>query len=370
MSKRILLFEGGNAVAENGQTADDINIQDFSKEQYTKFKKDVIEMLVQFNKAFKNFSGEELYSNELLTSFELFSGSSYEFFRRDRDEFVKHKKTMGDMDMQIDGTKKEKIREFLKSSIGKKFNGFVYQGAQFGGDFYNIFTVPKEFNPMAKNIQIDFEFVDYDSGRPTEFVRFSKNSSWDDMQVGIKGLAKNVLMSTIYKVVYGSEGVVFQNKKDIPSKAFKSSKVPSMTYGFKGSRVKYSPVYDDSGKHVEFEGKPAFREVSVKDSGTNTNLEEIFKEMFGKYPEGDELRRMYSYVGILGLLNKYLNEEKNQEIYTSFMESIVKFVGVSGDLFEAIKSKYKEIVSTVFDEKENLTFEKYIRMYRYYANSI
>lgn len=358
----MLLNEGGNAKAKNGAEAAKVAIAEFSAEQYSDFKNSIIKIVKDIDDAFKKFSGEPLFpSKEAIDSFKVFSGSGNEFFKRSREEYSKVKPKIGDIDVQIDETKKEAVKKFLEENEGKKFGGFTYLGSQFGGDFYNIFKAPKKFQPQASNIQIDFEFISFDeNGDPNEFDVFTKNSDWEDLSRGIKGLAKQCIIPIIYKVIYGRPGVVFTNTKDVPSKSFKDEEVPTKTYGFKGSRQKYHPVLDADGNQVEYEGKPAYREKKVSETPLNRDLSSIFEEMFGKKPTDSEKKMMYSYVGMLQLIKKYLKKNQIQKVYELYHKNILEQVD-DESVAETIFAKFKEVFPFVYDIDEAMSFSKYVK---------
>lgn len=357
-----LIVEGGNAKAKNGAEASKISLKDFTPEQYTAFKQGLLNLVRAINQAYTKFAKEPLFpSEDAIDSLKIFSGSGFEFFKRSREEYAPVKPKMGDIDVQIDEKKRDKVREFLEANEGKKFNGFTYLGTQFGGDFYNIFKAPKEFQPAATNIQMDFEFIEYDeNGMPNEFDVFAKNSDWEDLSQGIKGLAKNNLIPVIYKVIYGTPGVVFQNKKDEPSKAFKDEEVPTKTYGFKGSRQKYQPVLDAEGKQVMYNGKPAYREKAVKETPLNRSLPSIFEEIFGVQPSKKALQMMYSFTGMLKLMNKYLTKQQIQKIYQKYSEDLYKQVDDPA-VADTICAKFKKECPFIHDVNEKFTLDLYYK---------
>jgi hypothetical protein len=235
-------------------------------------------------------------------------------------------------------------------------------GTQFGLDFFNIFKAPKKYNPAATNIQIDFEFVNYNEQNDIdEFDVFSKNSAWDDLKEGIKGFAKQQLLPAIYKAVYAVPGVVFQNKKDLPSKAQKGDEVSYKTFGPMGSRVKYNQVKDETGSPVSYEGKPAFREIPTEKSIFNRNLDVAFEEMFGKKPTPEELKKLWNYIGVLDLIEKYLNKDQIKLIYKRFGKSLDD-MGVDKEVSALILKKFKERFSYVGETNEKMNFSKYVKM--------
>lgn len=357
------LFEGGNAKTKSGEIASKVNIIDFTNAQYESFKKDIIKLVLDFNKKFTETYDEPLFKNtDLITGAKIFSGSGYTFFKKSKEEYTAVKPKLGDIDVQVDKAKKEQVKEFLENNIGTDFNGFTLLGTQIGMDFFNVFKAPKKYNPVATNIQIDFEFVGYDeNGDIDELDVYIRNSDWDDLKEGIKGLAKQRLLPSIYKAIYAVPGVLFQNKKDIPTKSQKSDEISYKIFGPLGSRVKYNQVKDENGNPVSYEGKPAFREIPTNQSTFNRDLNVAFEEMFGKKPTPAEKQKMYSFVGVLSLMKKYLNEKQIQRTYQFFYDDLLA-ITQDETVLGAIFKKFKEVFPFVYNKDESLSFDKYTRM--------
>ena len=357
------LFEGGNAKAKNGAEATKVDIKSLNDKLYESFKKDIVKLVLSVNDKFNKTYGEPLFpSTDIVTNFKVFSGSGNTFFKKSKKEYTAIKSYLGDIDVQINKDMKEKVKEFLTNNEGTDFAGFTLLGTQYGMDFFNIFKAPEKYNPAATNIQIDFEFVQYnENGEIDELDVYIRNSDWDDLKEGIKGFAKQRLIPSIYKAVYAVPGVVFQNKKDLPSKAYKKDEVSYKTFGPKGSRVKYNQVKDENGNPVSYEGKPAFREIPTEQSKFNRNLDDAFKEMFGKKPTADEKQKMYSFIGVLSLMKKYLNEKQIQRTYNFFHEDITD---ITDDeiVLNAIFNKFKEVFPFIYDKNESLSFSNYTKM--------
>lgn len=348
-----VLNEGGNAKTKEGISASKVRIGEMDKDTFESYRLDMLKLVVSINRAFRKQTGKRLFSDSSVTDFSVFSGSGKSFFERDYEEYTRVKPLLGDIDVQIDLSMKQDIREFLSKNKGNTFNGFKYIGSQYANDLFNIFEVPEKYSSYASNIQIDFEFVEYDKeGKPNEFDTFVKNSDWKDMSIGIKGLAKNELIPCIYKVIYRKDGVLFQNKKDKPSSNQHSGNFPSLSFGNKGSRTKYRPVLDSDGKQVKYDGKPAYREYDVKDTGTNKDLNKIFEEMFGHQPSSSEKHDMYTYQGMLKLMDSNYDRKTIQDIYDVY----VPWVAAKCDdvnVFRNINSKFKEVFPFVKTKLSN-----------------
>ena len=357
------LFEGGNAKAKNGAEATKVDIKSLNDKLYESFKQDIVKLVLSVNDKFTKTYDEPLFPNtDIVTNFKVFSGSGNTFFKKSKKEYTAIKSYLGDIDVQINKDKKEKVKEFLTNNEGTDFAGFTLLGTQYGMDFFNIFKAPEKYNPSATNIQIDFEFVQYnEDGEIDELDVYIRNSDWDDLKEGIKGFAKQRLIPSIYKAVYAVPGVVFQNKKDLPSKAYKKDEVSYKTFGPKGSRVKFNQVKDENGNPVSYEGKPAFREIPTDQSKFNRNLSDAFKEMFGKKPTADEKQKMYSFIGVLSLMKKYLNEKQIQRTYNFFHEDITDITD-DETVLNAIFNKFKEVFPFIYDKNESLSFSNYTKM--------
>jgi hypothetical protein len=360
-SKKNFLFEGGNAYTKNGDSAEKIEIAKMSKGQYDSYKKDIVKLIKAIASEFKKQTGKSLFPNDsVIDSFSIFSGSGNSFFKQSYEDYTRVKSKLGDIDVQIDQTKKDDVVKFLANNEGKLFNGFKYLGSMRSADLYNVFKAPAKYYPQAKNIQIDFEFIEYDeNGNPNEFDMFTKNSEWEDISAGIKGLAKQGIIPCIYKVVYHRDGVLFTSKGNKPAKNQGTGNFPVRSYGFKGSREKFVAVLDDTGKQVEYEGKPAFREVPVKDSVTNRNLDSIFEEIFKHKPSAEEKKMFYSYQGCLQLIKKNFNKKEVQKIYDEYLVWLIDNATEDMDIFKAINNKFKEVFPYV---KQSISDEKIAEM--------
>lgn len=347
-----MLLEGGNAHTKDGNYAAKIKIAEFSEEQYESYRKDLIILLKQLSHAFEEYAGVKLWSDSQIDTASVISGSSHAYFTVDREKYVRVKPVMGDLDTQINGIYKDKVIEWLETIKGQTFNGFTYLGSMKVGDVYNIFKAPEKYNPQATNIQIDFEFSEYENDEPSEFDRFINVTQWEDLELNIKGVAKNQLIPCIYRTLFFRKGIVYQPKHDKPRKTQSSTfNVPSKIFGNKGSRVKFNPVLDKDGNHVNHEDKPAFREIPTADSTYNRNIGGIFAEMFGHEPDDRERKMFKNYVGLLQLMKENIKDAKTiQDIYARYYTRLPGQVPEEErDVLLPIINKFKEVFPFVVD---------------------
>ena len=347
---------GGKATLKTGECSEKIILKEFTNAQYTRFKQSLIELIEDFNQKYKIFAGEPLWTdhNEIV-NYDIFSGSGNAFFKKNRDEYINVKPIMGDLDVQVPDKNREKLKEFLENSYGATFGKFKYLGTKYGLDFYNVFQAPKEFNPSATFVQIDFEFNEYENGKPNQFDLWAKNSEWIDLQEGLKGVAKQELLPCVYKIKYKRMGVLLQPKSDIPAKNQRGGNFNSLSLGPKGSRGHYIPALDENGKQKVVNGLLAYRETSVKDTGTNKNLDKIFEELFDHQPDERERNLFWSYQGCLQLMKENYTEERIKEIYNLYSKHMLDHTD-NETVYNAIMKKYEEYFPYI-----NMNFDKYLK---------
>jgi len=91
----------------------------------------------------------------------------------------------------------------------------------------------------------------------------------------------------------------------------------------KGMRVAFEPVLDARGNIQKTpEGKPIYRELDTKKSVYSRDLDDIFAFVFGQVPKGNEKQQMHSFVGLLKLMKKYLDDDTVKMIFSSFLKII------------------------------------------------
>ena len=109
-----------------------------------------------------------------------------------------------------------------------------------------------------------------------------------------------------------------------------------------------------------YDGKPAFREYAVKDTPLNRDLNTIFTEMFGVKPTPKTRKMMYSYNGVLHLMNKFLTKQQIQKIYSLYTKDLHKQVDDPA-VADAIIAKFKEVCPFVHDMDEKMTLGLYYK---------
>lgn len=353
------LFEGGN-LAVGDHHADHIDLSKLPRKDIAKEIKNVLIALnILFTKQYKT----PIWTVDVMRSGEFFSGSSLHFFNVSEIEdaaFVEKKPTVGDVDTMVPKECEGNLAELFISMKDKTVGNAVFRGYNRGNEqFSALFELP-----MYKvNIQVDFEFVEFSNGIPTEWSKFSHSSSWDDIQQGVKGVFHKWLIQSI--TALGTQDFYLRKmtgrgklrtEVDVPvSDSVLSFAVSSKEGG--GLRKKYVPVIGPDGNPEQKDGKPVMRTAPAE--GYIRDLSSIFQMLLGpkinpKYY--DEVKsKFWSFTGLLQVLSKVLNSKEKQLVAKKFLEKAIG-PGAQGmyrnDPEKDIKEKTKAI--NVFYQTMNI----------------
>ena len=227
-------------------------------------------------------------------------------------------------------------------------------------------------NQKTLNIQVDFELVEYSNGRPTEWSKFSKSSSFDDAKQNIKGVFHKLLLAKIIHTLYQAKDVIIATPastwdKIRIKKTYDEPHFKKLSYT-KGLGTGIQPLLDPDGNQVYYEGKRVFKEENGNDFINDVNG--IFLALFkGKGSKSN----IWSYIGVCTLLreldknfvkavlDKFLEtlfgekaariEKTKDEDYTIKVSAYKKFVeitGISSNRFESMVKRYYELQKDKF----------------------
>ena len=322
------LTEGGN-VTVNGTSADKIPMDKISSKEFTQLRDEILGALRALNKEFEAKYDKPLFPKieENIKSGKMFSGSTRPFFSRNHDEFKKHKKAVGDMDLQYPEELRPLLKEFLKANEGKKFGKMTFLGSGGASISQENTIFQSKVNPeLVKNIQVDFEPTFYEDGVPNDFSTFAHYSSWKDIQSKVKGAFSKLLMRAVVssKERLGDIAVQTPTGKISTSSKFNNPALRKFSVD-KGMRVAFEPILDDKGNPEKTpEGKPLYKEIDTKKSVYERDIDDIFGFIFGQKPKGTEKKDFHSFVGLVALMKKYLDKDTVKTIFSSFMNIIWK----------------------------------------------
>lgn len=326
------LFEGGNVTQINYKTGEEtrqerIPIQEIGVDN---FRKKVIEMFVKLNSIFKKQHGVYLWADEsIIKNGYAFNGStSYVMDPKFiGDEIQAVKPQVGDIDITFPEHLGKELFRTLDSLMGKEIvKGVRYMGSnrtnanQIGDQINSVFMI--NFGKITQLQQVDFELSPFQGQKPSDWQKFRFGSSFDDAKKNIKAVNHKYLIRSVIGSQSTRDDIIIQT----PSSTFDNIKFKkrqgkqitvenmtkfSVTHGV---RVQYEPFLDSKGKPMYYSGPETggkqhqiIKEIPTSKSTFQTEVISMFTLMFGD-PKDNELSKMYSFIGIIELMKKYLDK--------------------------------------------------------------
>jgi hypothetical protein len=301
---------GGNYTSTSGIQTTPLDIRLVER---TKVVNDLTDFFDRLNNTFKKAFGIELWSNELLKSKRFISGSGFHFMNLDGVDtktLTEVKPTIGDIDLQIDSNLESEIKELLvrTNRIGKFL---LIDHTKSGTQIITLWEYGSWY------VQMDFEFVEYEKGAPSEWSTFSKSSDYNDLLAGIKGVfAKYMLRALTTKfLIHGTIKAKTARGTD------KTGLHPTVAFSVDhGVREKYNISVDDQGKII----------LTDKPANYTKDLNEIFIKMFDHKPSQEDLKAFGSFTGQVSLISKYIEDTKTIQLIAEGFWRTLFFKGAQG----------------------------------------
>jgi hypothetical protein len=378
-----ILLEGGNAPyidRETGEAKGRATKVDVSKLGRANLVGEFIRVFAYINGKFKRKYNEPLWPDfGVIESGFAFNGSSESLFDQDIDDkaFLQHKPVVGDIDVTIPHKQLKPLYDLLAELEGEKITKDVtYLGqnkkTQGGHQINSVFEY-KGYKP-----QVDFEGSDYVDSKPTDFAKFGHSSDWEDVKQGFKGLYHKFWLKNLTRAISSREDIIIATPASTPEKVRKKklSTIPKeLAFSVdKGIRVKIAPMLDDQGEPVELDGQKVYKELPTAKSTYEQNIGNMFNMIFGKEPDGNEMKQFKSFVGLVALTKKYIDPKKAQLAFDVTINDLWG-KGAQGleannpDLDSDIKTKMVEYLIDAFgfsgyDEKINKMRDEFKANYR------
>ena len=325
-TNRRTLLEGGN-LAIRGHEAQHLDLK-VTDRSYMVPR--LNQLLSAINNEYQKEFKEPLWDPQILKSGNFLSGSSLHFFNVSGipdNTFVAKKPTVGDIDTMVDKTKEQNLQQFLSAREDKLVGPATLRGFQRGNEQFSALW---EMQDPPVKVQIDFEFVAYEKGKPTDWARFSHSSSWDDLQAGIKGVFHKWLIqafTALTRKQFLLRKMVGRGKlrkeEDVPTTDNMFSFAVSSKEGG-GLRAKYEPVIEN-GKPLVKDGLPVM--TAAPAAGYDQNIESIFAKVLGRRMDPNKAAQLsknfWSFTGLLTVMNTVMTPEDKQQVLTGFLEKTI-----------------------------------------------
>lgn len=320
------LVEGGNLTID-GKQAEHLDLKVTNRSYIVPVLNN---LLYSINDLYQKEYKKPLWNPKLLQSQAFLSGSSLHFFNVkgiSDEEFVSKKPKVGDIDTMVNRDDKDNLVQFLHDLTGKKMGDAVLVGFHTAGNeqYSGLWEIGV---PPAFRVQIDFELVEFNQDNPTDWAKFSHSSSWEDLQLRIKGVFHKWLIQSLASLTFRD---FLQRKlvgrgnaraeQDVPTRdTMMSFAVASKEGG--GLRAKYLPVIDpDTNKPVVKDGLPVM--TAAPTSGYEQNIQQIFSKLFGKTIDEKTIDRGWSFNGILDIMNLLLNPAQKEQVFNQFLQKTI-----------------------------------------------
>lgn len=329
--------EGGNlsAAGKYGvKSATKLQMTKFTPEMFESFKTDFMAFLLELNDRYEEKTGRKCWPDEkFLQSGACFSGSTRTFFQKDFVSYSEFKKKVGDFDVQCPEAEKGVWTQFIKEMEDVKIGPFTIYGntSNFAQDHSLVETDQEKYPGVGSDfLQVDWEYVPFKDGQPTEFATFAHYSSWEDMEQGVKGLFVKILLRAIAHSVRDYSAVEVSAKTGKVSTTHGQKKINPYSRSFsvdKGLRNKLRPWIDpETGKQgVDPEtGRLKVYSIKTVDSTFTQDVDTIFSDMMGRPPKSpDEKRMLYSYVRCLRLIKDCYSPDRILGIFDEFADLLL-----------------------------------------------
>jgi len=330
---------GGNVTAVNKVTgaetrAEKIQVKDIGRKQ---FISTFVEIFKVMNKQFKAKYKKPIWVDEkILANGFAFNGSTS--FIMDPslsdEEVMKYKPSAGDLDITVPEELKEDLWKYLDSLEGKEIiPGATYMGSNKPtissiGEQINSVIMVDFPNGQRAYAQVDFEFLEFENDKPTEWAKFSHSSSFSDAKAGVKAVHHKFLIRALVGGASIRDDIVIATGKSTPEKVTLSkSKVHALPRMLKfsvsrGIRLAYEPLIDPkTGKVMVIDGKQVYKEIPSKDSTYETVIENIYKLAFQQlHGHESDVRLFESFIGVLELMKKHLDKRQIKETHDRYLD--------------------------------------------------
>lgn len=329
------LKEGGNLTVGD-HTATKLRVKDMSTAQYDSFRHDFISFLYGVSEEFEKRYGYPIWEKpEELKTGRMFSGSTRALFLKDFNSYAAKKPKIGDFDVQVPEEIFEDFHKFILQEMPNFDIGdwTIYGCSKSPGQDHSLVQADKNYpNLDANYIQIDWEYVPFKDGLPTEFATFAHYSSWEDIENDIKGVFMKYLMRALVSTCDERENVLIVSEKTgKPREAMNKGQFQHFL-GFsvdKGVRCKYKPYLDENGNQLILDGKECWCEAKTSESTYEQDIGAIFNLIFGFEPSAQDKKDMHSFVRTINHLMKEFDEERITKVFF-MMAKIMWGAGAQG----------------------------------------
>jgi hypothetical protein len=276
----------------------------------------------------------------------VFNGSSQYLMSGDEKykDLAKYKSAFGDIDVIVPKEKLDTMEAYLDSIDDKKVEWNATSKNKVSKNFYYVGRTKNQralagqtvtlwyYAPVKQVVQIDFEGDEMTLDpqgfeKPSEWNKFIKDSPWQDLTTGIKGLAGAILLrgltraatalpnavyvtnSTALKIQSGQlKSLVDAKGKSVVSVNVTHALPAEYTLNTSGSgHAGVRKAYRLVAKNMDYQGKKVdvYTDIAASESKPEdriNSVNKVFELIFKRKPSGQDIENFRSYVGLLTLM--------------------------------------------------------------------
>lgn len=355
-----LPFTDPNKPHEGERISDSVNVGNRDKEKHH-----FVDMFHSINNSFQKEHGHSLFGNALKNN--TFASGSSEVYNDpsvSTERLKKTKPTMGDYDVQIPAEHKQKLENNLQP--GQEHGKFTVVHVSKGKNQVHAIV---RHNETGKHHQIDFEPVEYDekTQEPKPFEKFAHNSHVEDLEQGLKGVHHKYLIQSTY-AAHAKPSIITKTTGRGKTKTETQEEANVSPYTFSvdnGVRQKWK-------QEGEQDGKPIVREQPSKGAEYTKDIPTIYKSMFNREPNDQDIKDIHSFKGVVEHIKKHIPEEHHGKIFKTFAHKLwgkgSQATGLTRDADRKIKENAYNVLALHFP-KQHLEHQEKIEQMKneYYS---
>lgn len=334
------ILEGGNTFALDRETGEKKGFAekiDFTQIDRDVFTNEFFEMFNKLNQIFEKKFGFKMWEDiNIIKRGDVLTGSAKFLFDKGipNEEFVKHKPTVGDIDIAIPHDYLENLFDLLLTLEDKKLTKrikYIGNNKRVIGQNHQINCI-FEFTSdagISVNAQVDFEGAKFEGSEPTEWAKFSHSSNWSDIKNSIKGVAHKYLLKAIARNVNKRNDIVILTKNSpleppekIVLRKTRGELIEPQGLAFsvdRGIRSRYVQQFIND-EPVMVNGKFAFKDADTNESEYLTKPMSMFEIMFKKEPDSSDMEKFGSFIGLVELMSEHLDDSQVKDSFSSMIK--------------------------------------------------
>ena len=215
------------------------------------------------------------------------------------------------------------VNVYLDYSNRDKILGYEFQYPNInlqGEIISDNITYKFSYTTADKEHDIDVNFIFVDENEFTTWNEFMNSKEPNDFahKTLLRALTAAVSSKPAIVLTPGADCSNYKNKL----KKHQPGEISILKLSIdNGIVISHEPLECD-GVHLQLDGLYLWKEAQTL--SYETNLENVFRRVFGIEPTEDDVNKMYNYIGLIDLVETYLSSEIQFKIYNKLFDLFFK----------------------------------------------